>query len=407
MVGLGISCSSRDTSILLRRPCAFSSRLVSADSRPSAIALTSPPAQNPRPAPVSTITPTAASAASRGSASSSASSIGPDSALSRSGRLRVSTATPSFTLSSRSLVMIASAKCRYRTPRQGPVRAGAVWHRPMSARRHDGCETARQAPDFIGAEPWHPTCPKRAGSRGRTEDGIADANGLAPAALARRHRLHARARDVCRSREAARDRDVFRESPRSLAGLRRSAVRPRRRAHPRVLDALPPAVRALRRARAADLHGGDARRLRAAGRALVQSPRLDGDGLGGHRRRAGGVVAERVLATALAVVPRSDGARLEGHPGLRRADGDQSRSLRDDSEASRSNPGRIALLNAFSTSRTSTCHVLVCGLSSRPEMSAFVATSFRGRFLRIFAATSSAFSFTFWPKVLSSSLSLP
>src|SRR2546427_2214061 len=57
-------------------------------------------------------------------------------------------------------------------------------------------------------------------------------------------------------------RSVFRETPRSLAGLRRSAVRPRRRAHPRALDALPRAVRALRRARAADLHGGDARRLR-------------------------------------------------------------------------------------------------------------------------------------------------
>ena len=60
------------------------------------MALTSPPAQKPRPAPVSTTAPTAGSSASRGSASSSASSIGRDIAFSRSGRLRVSTATPSL-----------------------------------------------------------------------------------------------------------------------------------------------------------------------------------------------------------------------------------------------------------------------------------------------------------------------
>jgi len=66
----------------------------------------------------------------------------------------------------------------------------------------------------------------------------------------------------------------------------------------------------------------------------------------------------------------------------------------------------MALMNAFSTSRTRTCHVLVCGLSSGPEMSAFVATSLRGWFSRILLATAMAFSLTFWPNRLSSSCSL-
>src|SRR6185503_2395955 len=66
---------------------------------------TSPPAQKPRPAPVSTTTPTAGSSARRGSASRSASSIGRDMAFRRSGRLRVSTATPSLTFSIRSVVI--------------------------------------------------------------------------------------------------------------------------------------------------------------------------------------------------------------------------------------------------------------------------------------------------------------
>ena len=61
--------------------------------------LTSPPAQKARPAPVSTITLTAGSPASRGSPCSKPSMIGVDSAFIRSGRLKVSVATPSSMVS--------------------------------------------------------------------------------------------------------------------------------------------------------------------------------------------------------------------------------------------------------------------------------------------------------------------
>src|SRR5712691_6836935 len=105
MVGLGISCSHREVSIFARRPCALSSIVSPPNSRPSAMALTSPPAQKPRPAPVSTTTPTSGSEARRSRETSMASSISPDMALSRSGRVMVRTATPSLTVSSRSLVM--------------------------------------------------------------------------------------------------------------------------------------------------------------------------------------------------------------------------------------------------------------------------------------------------------------
>src|SRR3989442_10185902 len=105
MVGLGISCSHREVSIFARRPCALSSIVSPPNSRPSAMALTSPPAQKPRPAPVSTTTPTSGSEARRSREASMASSISPDMALSRSGRFMVRTATPSLTVSSSSLVM--------------------------------------------------------------------------------------------------------------------------------------------------------------------------------------------------------------------------------------------------------------------------------------------------------------
>src|SRR5262250_78376 len=57
MVGLGISWRRREVSMRERKACAFSSMVVPPNSVPSAIALTSPPAQKPRPAPVSTTTP--------------------------------------------------------------------------------------------------------------------------------------------------------------------------------------------------------------------------------------------------------------------------------------------------------------------------------------------------------------
>ena len=53
IVGLGISCSSREISIRARRRATSSSELRGTVS--SAMRLTSPPAQNARPAPVSTI----------------------------------------------------------------------------------------------------------------------------------------------------------------------------------------------------------------------------------------------------------------------------------------------------------------------------------------------------------------
>src|SRR5262245_33504962 len=96
--------------MLERSCCAFSSIVVPPNSFPSAMALTSPPAQKPRLAPVSTTTPTAESSASRCSASSIAPSMGPDSAFSRSGRFIVSTAMPSLTVSSSSVVIRGSSR---------------------------------------------------------------------------------------------------------------------------------------------------------------------------------------------------------------------------------------------------------------------------------------------------------
>src|SRR3954469_10364474 len=71
-------------------------------SPPCAMSLTSPPAQNARPAPVSMTTLTAGSPASRGSPCSNPSMIGVDSAFRRSGRLKVSVAMPSSMVSSSS-----------------------------------------------------------------------------------------------------------------------------------------------------------------------------------------------------------------------------------------------------------------------------------------------------------------
>jgi hypothetical protein len=58
----------------------------------------SAPAQKPRPAPVSTITRTASSSLAARMAAFTSRAISPRQALSRSGRLRVMTATPSVTL---------------------------------------------------------------------------------------------------------------------------------------------------------------------------------------------------------------------------------------------------------------------------------------------------------------------
>src|SRR3989442_3947264 len=322
MVGLGISCSRRDTSILLRRPYAFSSRPVSATPRPSAIALPSPPVQKPRPAPVSTTTPTAASAARRGSASSSASSIGPDIALSRSGRLRVSTATPSFTFSSRSLVMIASADVPVRYPTPPPAACGTVWH-PRCQRADIADPVAGSNPAILlppRVAPYLPKTRERL-QEGTYDDGSFQSDGVAPAALADRPRFGGRNHPLCRFRAAARDRAVVRRTPRGRAGVRRSALRPSGRADPRLLDAVPGAVLALRLARADDLRDRDARRLRAAGGALVQPAGLVRHGLRPRRRRDCGVGAERALAAALDLVPRPAGAGLEDRPGLTRRRG--------------------------------------------------------------------------------------
>ena len=68
MVGFGISCNKREISILPRKRCTASS--MPNWVAPSAILLTSPPAQKPRPAPVNTTTAISGSAPSRGKASS-------------------------------------------------------------------------------------------------------------------------------------------------------------------------------------------------------------------------------------------------------------------------------------------------------------------------------------------------
>src|SRR5437016_1953892 len=95
--------SQRETSIRARSCCARSSSEPPAPSVPSAIALTSPPAQKARPAPVSTTAPISGAPARRASAASIASSIGRDIAFSRSGRFIVRIATPSFTCSRKSI----------------------------------------------------------------------------------------------------------------------------------------------------------------------------------------------------------------------------------------------------------------------------------------------------------------
>lgn len=75
---------------------------------PVARAFTSPPAEKPRPAPVSTTQPTAGSAAAACSACSICHIISPPSAFSTSGRFMVSSTTPSALSTSNSGSMAAS-----------------------------------------------------------------------------------------------------------------------------------------------------------------------------------------------------------------------------------------------------------------------------------------------------------
>src|SRR5256714_8735469 len=79
-------------------------------SPPLAIALTSPPAKNAPPAPVNTTQPTSSAISTSSRSSPSASSIAPDSALRRSGRFIVSTATPSSTRARRSSVPVSISR---------------------------------------------------------------------------------------------------------------------------------------------------------------------------------------------------------------------------------------------------------------------------------------------------------
>ena len=94
-VGLVLACSRPESRWIERCRSTFRSTVQSAVAEVSPIAVTSPPAQKPRPAPVTTMHPTAASSAQRSSVAIAASSIGRESAFSRSGRFRVRTATPS------------------------------------------------------------------------------------------------------------------------------------------------------------------------------------------------------------------------------------------------------------------------------------------------------------------------
>ena len=68
---------------------------------------TSPPAQNPLPAPVRTTTLTSGASSAQASWAASASFIGPLMALRASGRLRVSVSTPPSRSASRSLVPVS------------------------------------------------------------------------------------------------------------------------------------------------------------------------------------------------------------------------------------------------------------------------------------------------------------
>src|SRR5262245_45684762 len=105
MVGFAISCSRREISMFERRECAIASSEPSPRGRSSTIALTSPPEQKARPAPVSTTAPTLRSPAMRESACSMRSIITGETAFRRSGRFIVSSATPSEIDSSSSSAM--------------------------------------------------------------------------------------------------------------------------------------------------------------------------------------------------------------------------------------------------------------------------------------------------------------
>src|SRR5271165_6007868 len=97
MVGFSISWRRRAISMRPRRRSTASSTLCA--GVPSAMFLTSPPAQNARPAPVRIMTPALGSIAKRGRASRRPSIIGAASAFIRSGRLSVRVTTPSASVS--------------------------------------------------------------------------------------------------------------------------------------------------------------------------------------------------------------------------------------------------------------------------------------------------------------------
>ncbi len=101
MLTLGIECNrpAKRWIARCRSTCCSSVRPLFG---PLPIAVTSPPAQKPRPAPVSTMQPTPGSPAQRSSAAIAVSIIDCDSAFSRSGRFMVSVATPSRMSTSRS-----------------------------------------------------------------------------------------------------------------------------------------------------------------------------------------------------------------------------------------------------------------------------------------------------------------
>ena len=93
MVGLGISCSRREHSMRLRSSSTPSSKL-RIGRWPAARAFMSPPAEKPRPAPVSTMQPISGSAAAASSATCRSRIMVRPRAFSTSGRFMVSTSTP-------------------------------------------------------------------------------------------------------------------------------------------------------------------------------------------------------------------------------------------------------------------------------------------------------------------------
>src|ERR1700730_5330719 len=143
-------------------------------------------------------------------------------------------------------------------------------------------------------------------------------------------------------------------------------------------------------------------------RVLEDETRGDGEGAGiaepmKQRSREQGRSAEwRALGEIVEEEPDRDGGRAgQAH---HHSFNEHALSSHDHALArlvSLCRPGRMALKKAFWIRRMMTSEGFTLGLSRRPEISAFVATSSRGRFLRSLATPPTTRSYTLCVKVLS------